>query len=310
MRRLVFFALLAASLAVPASAAHGYMLGVSDQQASTFTNPLFAPLKMKAARFITPYDVLSSPADKSQLDAWLGAARAAKQRILVSFEHSHRAGRERRLPSVREYTRELRKFKKAYPFVREIAPWNEVTRCPVKVGSGYQGQPTCKSPRRVASYYMAARRVFRGATVVGIDLLDEQNVNKAIKFLRSFLHYAKPRPKVIGFHNYSDTNRFSLSRTKRLLRTFHGKVWLTETGGIVKLGSSFPRSTSRAARALGCMFTLARSNRRISRLYVYQFNAPADPGTARFDAGLINPDSTPRPGYGVVKARKAGSCKR
>jgi len=93
-----------------------------------------------------------------------------------------------------------------------------------------------------------------------------------------------------------------------VLQTFRGKVWLTETGGIVKLGSSFPFNTSRAAKALGCMFSLAKSNSRINALFVYQFNAPPDPSTAFFDAGLINPDNSLRPGYNVVKSRKARSC--
>ena len=118
--------------------------------------------------------------------------------------------------------------------------------------------------QRVAQYYMAARKVWPGKTIVGIDILDEQNVNKTIKYLKSFLRYASPDPKIIGFHNYSDTNRFSTTRTKRVLATFHGKVWLTETGGIVKLGTSFPASVTRAAKALGCMFTLAKSNSRIT----------------------------------------------
>jgi hypothetical protein len=85
-------------------------------------------------------------------------------------------------------------------------------------------------------------------------------------------------------------------------------VWLTETGGIVKLGRSFPFSTTRASKALGCMFTLAKTNSRIKRLYVYQFNPAFDPN-ADFDAGLINPDQSLRPGYNVVKSRKARSCR-
>ena len=60
-------------LAVPATG-HAYTLGVSDQQASTFTNPLFAPLKFKAARYITPYDVMDSPSDLAAAQAWIGAA--------------------------------------------------------------------------------------------------------------------------------------------------------------------------------------------------------------------------------------------
>jgi hypothetical protein len=314
-RTLISIAALIAVLAVPAGAG-AYTLGVSDQQASTFTNPDFAPLKFKAARYITPYDVLDSPTDKAQLDAWIGAARAAHQKILISFEHSHRSNsRALKAPSVAAFTKAIKKFKKAYPSVRDISPWNEVNRCHALRDGSVQGQPTkiCSlntGPKLTAQYYMAARKVFTGSKyrIVGLDILDEQNVNKTIRYLTSFLRHASPDPKIIGFHNYSDTNRFSTTRTRRVLQTFRGKVWLTETGGIVKLGGSFPFSTSRAAKALGCMFTLAKTNSRISALFVYQFNPPADPTTAFFDAGLINPDNSLRPGYTVVKQRKARPC--
>jgi Glycosyl hydrolase catalytic core len=318
MRRLLLpIAALIAALAVPAGAG-AYTLGVSDQQASTFTNPDFAALKFKAARYITPYDVMESPSDKAALDAWLTAARAAHQRILVSFEHSHRSNsRALKAPSVAAYTKELKKFKKAYPFVHDISPWNEVNRCHALRDGSVQGQPTkiCSlstGPKLTAQYYMASRKVFTGSkyTIVGLDVLDEQNVNKTIKYLKAFLRFAKPTPKVIGFHNYSDTNRFSTTRTKRVLATFKGKVWLTETGGIVKLGSSFPFDTTRAAKALGCMFTLAKSNSRIAALFVYQYNPPPDPSAAFFDAGLIDPDNTVRPGYDVVKNRQARACRK
>ena len=315
MRRLIPIAALIALLAIPA-AANAYTLGVSDQQASTFTNPDFAPLKFKAARYITPYDVMDDPASKAQLDAWLTAARGAHQKILVSFEHSHRSNsRALKAPSVAAYTKELKKFKKAYFFLKDVSAWKEVNRFHALRDGSVQGQPTkiCSlstGPKLTAQYYMAARKVFTGSkyTIVGLDILDEQNVNKTIKYLKSFLSHASPDPKVIGFHNYSDTNRFSTTRIKRVLQTFRGKVWLTETGGIVKLGSSFPFSTSRAAKALGCMFSLAKSNSRINALFVYQFNSPPDPSTAFFDAGLINPDNSLRPGYDVVKNRKARSC--
>src|ERR1700750_585523 len=114
MRRLlVALVPLLVLLAVPATG-HAYTLGVSDQQASTFTNPLFAPLKFKAARYITPYDVMESPADKAQWDAWYQAATAAHQKILIAFEHSHRSNsRALKAPTVAAYTKELKKFKAA-----------------------------------------------------------------------------------------------------------------------------------------------------------------------------------------------------
>ncbi len=110
-------------------------------------------------------------------------------------------------------------------------------------------------------------------------------------------------------HNYSDTNRFSTKRTSAILKAIGkgGRVWLTETGGIVKLGTSLPPSESRAEKALGCMFTIAKRFKQIERVYVYQFN-PGDPSHA-FDAGLIRPDGSKRAGYDVVVKRKARSCK-
>jgi hypothetical protein len=296
-------------LAVPATG-HAYTLGVSDQQASTFTNPLFAPLKFKTARYITPYDVMDSPSDLAAAQAWITSAQAANQRVLVAFERSHRRGRERRLPSVAEYKREITKFHQAFPTVREISVWNEANRCQARTGR-VAGQPTCNKEQRLASYFKAVRQVFNrpNTKIVALDVLDEQNVNKTVSTIRKFRRFAGSRATVLGFHNYSDTNRFSTTRTRRVLGAWRGKVWLTETGGLVKLGRSFPRSTSRAAKALGCMFTLAKSNSRIQRLYVYQFN-PAFSTSDDFDAGLINPDGSKRPGYAVVQNKRARSCRR
>ena len=306
-RFLLPLALLAVPLVAPA-ASQGYLLGVSDQQATTFTDPLFAPLKFRAARYIAPYDAMSSARDHQRLDAWLTAARAADQRILVSFEHSLRPGRARRLPSVAEFRREMTKFHRAYPGVKEISPWNEVNRCVARTGP-VAGQPTCRKEKRLAQYYATVRKVFgRGTTVVALDILDGQNVASALRTIRNFLRYARPRPKILGFHNYSDTNRFSSSRTRAILRAWRGEVWLTETGGIVNLGRNFRYSPSRAAKALGCMFTLARQNGRIKRLYVYQFNGA--PRGSRFDAGLVAHGGTKRPGYDVVKSRRARTCRR
>jgi hypothetical protein len=310
MRRLLApLVLLLVMLAVPATG-HAYTLGVSDQQATTFTNPLFAPLKFKAARYITPYDVMDSPSDLAAASAWIGAAQAANQRILIAFERSHRSGRQRHLPSVAEYKSEITKFHQAFPQVKEISVWNEVNRCQARSGR-VAGQPTCRKEQRLASYFKAVRQVFRapGTKIVALDVLDEQNVNRTVNTIRRFKHFAGSRATVLGFHNYSDTNRFSTTRTRRVLAAWRGTIWLTETGGIVKLGRSFPRSTSRAAKALGCMFTLAKTNRRIQRVYVYQFN-PAFSASDDFDAGLINPNGSKRPGYTVVQRKRARSCRR
>jgi hypothetical protein len=210
---------------------------------------------------------------------------------------------------VAEYRREITKFHAAFPTVREIGVWNEANRCQSR--TRVAGQPTCRKERRLASYFKAVRQVFNrpGTKIVALDVLDEQNVGRTVNTIRRFKRFAGSRATILGFHNYSDTNRFSTTRTRRVLGAWRGKVWLTETGGIVKLGRAFRTSTSRAAKALGCMFTLGKSNSRIQRLYVYQFN-PAHQATDDFDAGLINRNGTKRPGYRVVQRKQARSCRR
>jgi hypothetical protein len=52
------------------------------------------------------------------------------------------------------------------------------------------------------------------------------------------------------------------------------------------------------------MFSLARQYRTsgVERLYVYNWTAPPDGCDARFDAGLVNFDGTPRPAYTYLKS--------
>lgn len=308
MRRALLFLTIAASLlAVPAANA-SYKIGISDQLARTFSNPLYAPLHLSMARYITPWDVMRRPAQKVLLNQWVTAAEAAHQRILLAFQTSQTRGQERHVPSVREYTKAIKAFHKAFPEIKDIQPWNEANRCQRRAGKAVLGQPICHNPKAAAAYYMAARKVFRGAKISGLDVLDQANVQPAVRYIKAFLKYAHPRPTIWGFHNYSDTNRFSSSRTRALLAaTKSGQVWLTETGGIVEFGHGFPYNQKRAAKALGCMFTIAKAYPRITRLYVYQFNGVL-PHQSTFDAGLINPNNTRRPGYKVVQKRKAGRC--
>jgi hypothetical protein len=291
---------------VPASQA-ALKVGISDQQPATFSNPLFAPLKFTTARYITSYDVMDHPQSRTALTQWIAAAQGAKQRVLISFEHSYQGAKAKKAPSVAAYTKAIKKFHAAFPSVKDISPWNEVNRKIFKSGTTYQGQPIWNNPKRAAQYYMAAYKVFKGARIIALDVLDQANVASTVRYVQKFRRYAKPTPKRWGIHPYSDNNRFSTKRTKALLKaTVRGEVWLTESGGIVKLGASFPYSPTRAAKALGCMFTGAKLSKRITRVYQYQFLG--SPPLARFDAGLLNPNGTKRPGYDVVLKRKASKC--
>jgi hypothetical protein len=314
MRRLVRtclpLAALAAAVIAPASAS-AVSVGISDQQPSTFTNPLYAPLKLKVARVITPYDVLSEPAEKARLDQWIHNAKLAKQTILISFEHSRLQSKYNKAPSVSTYTKALKAFKKKYGSKFDISPWNEVNVC--QASGRMEGQPSkiCKSatgPKLVAQYYSAAKSVFAGRKIVAIDILDGANVGGAVSYLRKFKKYVKGTPKYWGIHNYSDTNRGSYSRTSRLIKEIGNKkaeVWLTETGGQLRLrGKEY--GEAKAAKALKCMFSMPKRYSQIKRLYIYQFNG-AD-ASNDFDAGLIGPDDSLRAGYDVVKKRQSATC--
>jgi hypothetical protein len=314
MRRLVAtflpIAALAAVALVPASAS-AVTVGISDQQASTFVNPLYAPLKLKVARYIAPYDVLSEPAEKRKLDSWIHNAKLAHQTMLISFEHARTSSKYNKAPSVATYTKALKAFKKKYGPNFDISPWNEVNVC--QAPGRMEGQPAkiCKSatgPKLVAQYYSAAKSVFAGRKVVAIDILDGFNVGGAVSYLRKFKKYVKGTPKYWGIHNYSDTNRGSTSRTSRLIKEINNKkaeVWLTETGGQLKL-RGVVAGEGKAANALKCMFSMPKKFPQIKRLYIYQFNG-AD-SSNDFDAGLIGPDNSTRAGYDVVKKRQSATC--
>lgn len=315
MRRLVLSLLSCAVLAAAfAASASAVTVGISDQQPSTFTNPLFAPLKLKVARYIAPYDVMSDPAQRAQMDAWLKAARSAHQTVLLSFEHSRVAKGKKyaKAPSASAYKKAITAVKKTYgSSIQDVSPWNEVNAC--QAAGRLEGQPAkiCHAStgaKIVAGYYAVARKVFKGHKIVGLDILDGINPGGAVGYIRRFKHYAKPLPKYWGLHNYSDTNRGSTSRTSAIIQAIGSRsaqVWLTETGGQLKLrGKVF--GEAKAAKALKCMFSMPKQFKQIKRLYIYQFNG-AD-ATNDFDAGLVGPDMTQRKGYSVVLHRQSAKC--
>jgi hypothetical protein len=141
---------------------------------------------------------------------------------------------------------------------------------------------------------------------VGLDVLDGASIKPTIAYIQKFQRTVrsahKSLPTLWGLHDYSDTNRFRSSGTKAVLKAVKGQIWLTETGGVVQFAPSFTnrsgKGLARAAKALRYMFSLAASNPRIKRLYIFQWTGSA--ADVRFDAGLIGPGGQPRSGYFVV----------
>src|SRR3954447_21164125 len=297
---IVLAALAALVLCAPASA--NYRVGLSEQNAATFDQPLWQGLKLKRVRYIVPWDYYKGDG-AGEVATFMNAARAHRQEVLVMFtarRGCYSNGRDSqsrapRGPSQPAYTTAFKKFKAAYPWVKTYAPWNE---------ANHVSQPTSKSPKRAADYYAALRADCKRCKILGADVLDQSNVKT---WLKSFVSYSHNKARVWGLHNYKDVNRRQSKGLTNVLKVVPGQVWLTETGGITTFESSgFKTSASRAASATKYMFQLADrydSTRKgykskVTRIYVYRWWGEPD-GT--FDSGLVNPDGTARPAFTQFK---------
>jgi hypothetical protein len=286
--------------AAPQKSEAAVLVGIGDQNASMFSDPLFSQVGFKRARYFPSWNVAQVPQEAAWLDQWLAAAQAQGVEPLISFFASLGSACPKRpckLPTVRQFTKAFKAFRARWPQVKVISPWNE---------ANHRSQPTFKNPKRAAQYYNVVRKYCKGCKIIAADVIDERNMEK---WLKTFRKTAK-KPKIWGLHNYRDTNKRKgqlLGGTKRLLKAVKGDIWLTETGGIVKFvlpdgRTLFPFSESRANRATKRMFALAkRYRKRIKRLYIYHWGAPQTAN--RFDAGLVRADGTPRPAYNTVRAQ-------
>src|SRR5262245_34703060 len=121
MIRSVTFLLAVAALAgcslaaAPERSSAAVLVGIGDQDPATFSDPLFSQLRIKRTRVFPAWNVALSRSQSAGLDVWMNAARAARVQPLVSFSQSVGSACPRRpckLPSVREYTRAFRAFRR------------------------------------------------------------------------------------------------------------------------------------------------------------------------------------------------------
>jgi hypothetical protein len=288
----------AAKRSPTAHAASTYLTGIGDESPEMFGDPNWLQLKTKVARYIAPYDAVAHSYSLDKAKVWIKAAEAAHQQVLVAFYHSEYS--PTKMPSVATYQKDVQKFIKDFPHVKQYQSWDEANRGNIR---GVLASPSASA---AAKYYQALIRVCKGCTVLGLDILDAENISPTLQYISEFKReIGKLRtvmPSIWGLHNYSDINRLESWRTRDLIGALGGQVWLTETGGIVKFGSGFPNRNGsglrRASKVLSYMFNVAAGHAKIKRLYIYDWTG----GTAstRFDAGLTDSHHVPRPGYIVV----------
>src|SRR3954451_14204185 len=282
MMRRVAAALVFLSLVAPLpSVAHARaVVGMGDQKPEMFTDARFRWLGVRHARIVVSWNVMASTSERRWAAGWLGAARAARVEPLISFGHAWSGPQRKRLPSVAAYRSAFTRFRSAYPWVRTYIPWNEANHC---------SQPTCHRPERAAAYYDVIRADCPRCTVVAGDVLDQRNM---VSWLRAFQRASKHKPTLWGLHNYLDASRLRTTGTRRLLRAVKGRIWITETGGLVrrkhyKAQIAFPESADHAGKVTRFLLRFANTHARIRRVYIYQWNANSLFQT--WDSGIIEP---------------------
>lgn len=318
MRRTILFfalALIALVPAAPASARSAIRVGLADQSPAMFDSPYFKQLNVKRTRYFVPSDVMQDSAERAKATAFVAAARRNGVSTLLHISTTDLRDKRGPIVSPARYRRDVgavvAHFRRLG--VRDFGAWNEVN---------HKTQETWNRVGNAVSYfksmYSAVRRRCPSCNVVGLDMLDQAGSDRYIRnFYARLSRTWRMRLKVVGIHNYSDVNRSRSTGTARIINTVRRynrrtKFWFTETGALASFGRSFAYDEARQASRIRNMFTFAARyrSRGVERVYSYNFFGIEDASygcgaRCRFDAGLVDPDGTPRPVFAVFRSRLA-----
>jgi len=92
-------ALLLLCLAAPAQARPKPLIGIGEQNPNMFVDARWRTLEHPDVRYLIAWDALRYKDQRAAADWYLTWARDAGARVLLSFGHSYRRGRELRLPT-------------------------------------------------------------------------------------------------------------------------------------------------------------------------------------------------------------------
>ena len=295
MTRLVLLtSLLVLVLAAPASAK--LTVGIGEQNAAMFHDERWLDLDAPHVRYVMPWDAIRRKGwELAALDNYMWWTRQTKAKVLLSFGHSVHPGRELKAPTRIQLIREFRAFRRRYPEVKTFQTWNE---------ANHGTQPIWKKPGLAASYYNSMRRTCPECTITAPSVLDAPNMTW---YVQNFRRKARYPVRIWALHNHIDANRHRTSGTRQMLRITRGKLWFTETGGIVNRYVNGRRVTrynqKNAVRAIRNVFKLARLNtRRITRIYLYHWMAPKQ-RRPRWDSALVGRRGETRPSLRTFRAQ-------
>ena len=282
------------ALAAPASAK--LTVGIGEQNPAVFADKRWQALDRPDVRYVLSWDALKrNDWERAELDNYMYWARQVGAKVMITFGHSLRRGRELKAPSRLQFVREFRALRRRYPELRTFQTWNE---------GNHGTQPIWNKPNLAARYYDAMRRTCPECTISAPSVLDAPNMtNWILRFKRA----ARYPVRIWSIHNHIDANRHRTSGTRELLRITRGQIWFSETGGIVNRYVDGRRVTrynqKNAVRAIRNIFKLAKLNRkRITRIYVYQWMPPKE-RRPRWDSALIGRRGETRPSLRTLQAQ-------
>jgi hypothetical protein len=267
------------SLAAPANAARRPSVGIGDNHAESFQDKHMRKLPLTTARLVIPWNWYKDEFTAWRTELWVTTVRAEHMRPLVTFNRNWGRKGRRGIPSVKAYLKGFREFRKRYPHVRDFSPWNEPNA---------KEQPFYRKPGKAARYFNAMRRACRRCTVLAGDVKDGSVMLPWLKTYKRKIRGAK----VWALHNYKDATR-KRGGTAAFLRAVRGPVWLTETGGLRNRGG-----LKGQAKAVKRVFTLAKKNRRIKRIYFYQWKAERG---SHWDSAFLDRHGKRRPAYYALR---------
>ena len=215
-------------------------------------------------------------------------AKLAGTKPLVSFDRS-RINKSLN-PSPQQLATALTAWRARWPGqISDVSAWNE---------PNING----KSPSRVAKWWLALRKACPSCKVLPGELVDRTN---GPKWVKDFIKAAKRKPSIWALHAYIDANNFTTKNTKAFLKaTKGGKLWLTETGGVVRrtaraANAKFKGSgVSHQTKATEFLLKTMAKNKQIQRIYLYSWSSIGD---LNWDSGIVGPAGEARPSLNVVR---------
>lgn len=330
VRRLVLLALaLLAVLAVAAPAAQAVDLGISDSDATTFTEPYWSGLNVNRARIVVPYDVATTTgtaglARQRNFNDYLTNAAARGVAVEVTFGPSADVlapGTNYPVaPSAQQFATAFAAFRQRYPQMTTIAPWNEPNN------TDATGYPLGQSPQLAADYWLQAQAICPSCTVIAGDFAGIAGDEAYVNAYQAELGGA--RPAIWAFHAHGDINGFQADGpddarvTRYYLSKLQGQwgasqIWIDEVGARFRDASSVIWGDASQQQSTEFLLGLATLDPRISAIYYYNYSNQCSTAArcAIQDRGLVSPtpfsgespgyDATnrPRAAYGVIAAR-------